>query len=67
MQHTTIGGQPTLSAVADYVRTGQHMTESLTWVDGEKSQVAFVGRIPASDLADFQGRFDEVIHSAVVP
>jgi hypothetical protein len=67
VQHTTIGGQPALSAVADYQRTGQHMVESLTWVEGEKSRVVFVGRVPASDLTDFQGRFDEVIRSVVVP
>jgi len=67
VQHTTIGGQPALSAVADYQRTGQHMVESLTWVDGEKSRVVFVGRVPASDLTDFEGRFDEVIRSVVVP
>jgi len=67
VKHTTIGGQPALSGVADYVRTGQHMVESLTWVEGEKSRVVFVGRVPASDLADFQGRFDEVIQSVVVP
>jgi hypothetical protein len=67
VQHTTIGGQQALSAVADYVRTGQHMVESLTWVDGERSRVVFVGRVPASDLTDFQSRFDEVIRSVVVP
>jgi hypothetical protein len=67
VKHTTIGGQPALSAVADYVRIGQHMVESLTSVEGEKSRVVFVGRVPASDLADFQGRFDEVIQSVVVP
>jgi hypothetical protein len=67
VQHTTIGGQPALSAVADYMRTGQHMVELLTWVEGEKSRVVFVGRVPAPDLADFQGRFDEVIQSVVVP
>jgi hypothetical protein len=43
------------------------MVESLTWVEGEKSRVVFVGRVPASDLTDFQGRFDEVIRSVVVP
>jgi hypothetical protein len=67
VQKTTIGGQPALSAVADYVRTGQRMVEYLTWVDGEKSRVLFVARIPASDLADFHVRFDSVIQSVVVP
>jgi hypothetical protein len=67
VQNTTIGGKPALSAVADYVRTGQKMVEYLTWIDGEKSRVAFVARMPASELADFQGRFDAVIQSALVP
>ena len=67
VQHTIIGGRPALSAVADYIRTGQKMVESITWVDGEKSRVAFVARMPAAELADFQGRFDAVIQSAQVP
>ncbi len=67
VQHLTIGGRPALSAVADYVSAGQKMVEYLTWVDGEKSRVVFVGRIPASELADFQTRFDPLIQSAVVP
>jgi hypothetical protein len=67
VQHTTIGGQPALSAVADYVRTGQRMVEYSTWIDGEKSRVAFVARMPASELAAFQGRFDAMIQTAVVP
>jgi hypothetical protein len=67
VQHITIGGRPALSAIADYVRAGQKMVEYLTWVDGEKSRVVFVGRMPASELANFQPRFDAVIQSAVVP
>ncbi|MGA3040073.1 MAG: hypothetical protein ABSF54_04695 [Bryobacteraceae bacterium] len=67
VQNTTIGGRPALSAVADYVRTGQKMVEYLTWIDGETSRVAFVARMPASELADFQGRFDAVTQSALVP
>ncbi|MGA2600983.1 MAG: hypothetical protein ABSH09_28800 [Bryobacteraceae bacterium] len=43
------------------------MVEYSTWVDGEKSRVVFAGRIPASELADFQMRFDPVIQSAIVP
>jgi hypothetical protein len=67
VRNSTIGGRPALSAVADYVRAGQKMTEYLTWIDGEKSRVAFVARMPESELADFQGRFDAVIQSAIVP
>jgi hypothetical protein len=67
VQHTTVGGRPALSAVADYVSTGQKMVEYQTWVDGQKSRVVFVSRMPASELADFQSRFDPVIQSAVVP
>jgi hypothetical protein len=67
VQHTTIGGRPALSAVADYVRAGQKMVEYVTWVDGEKSRVAFVARMPEVELADFQGRLDAVIQSVVVP
>jgi len=67
VQYITIGGRPALSAVADYVSVGQKMVEYLTWIDGEKSRVLFAGRVPASELADFQSRFDTVIQSAVVP
>jgi hypothetical protein len=67
IQNTTIGGRPAVSAIADYTRGGKAMVEYLTWVDGEKSRVAFTARMPASELADFQGRFDAVIQSAVVP
>lgn len=67
VRHTSIGGRPALSAVADYVIAGRKMVEYLTWVDGEKSRVVFVGRIPPPELADFQMRFDPLIRSAVVP
>jgi hypothetical protein len=67
VRHTTIGGRPALSAVADYVSIGEKMVEYVTWVDGEKSRVVFAGRVPASELADFQMRFDPVIQSAIVP
>jgi hypothetical protein len=67
VRHITIGGRPALSAVADYVSIGQKMVEYVTWVDGERSRVVFVGRVPASDLVDFQMRLDPVIQSAIVP
>jgi hypothetical protein len=67
VQHTTIGGQPALSAIADYVQTGQQRVEYLTWIDGEKSRVVFAARLRASELASFQSRFEAVIQSAVVP
>ncbi|MGA2740722.1 MAG: hypothetical protein ABSG65_25205 [Bryobacteraceae bacterium] len=67
IQNTTIGGRPALSAVADYVSGGKPMVEYLTWVDGAKSRVVFESRMPASGLADFQGRFDALIESAIVP
>jgi hypothetical protein len=67
VRHTTIGGQPALSAIADYVSNGQPMVEYVTWVDGQKSRVVFGSRMPASALAEFQGRFDTVIQSVVVP
>lgn len=67
LQHSTIGGQPALTAVADYVRAGQPRVEYLTWIDGEKSRVVFSARMPASELANFQPRFEELIRSATVP
>jgi hypothetical protein len=67
VQHSTIGGRPALSAVADYTIAGQKMVEYLTWVDGEKGRILFVGRVSPTDLADFQARFDPVIQSAIVP
>jgi hypothetical protein len=67
VHHTTINGNPALSAVADYVMAGQKMVEYLTWVDGEKSRALFVGRVPPSELANFQLIFDPVVQSALVP
>jgi len=67
VQHANIGGRPALRAVADYVSAGRNMVECLTWVDGEKSRVVFVGRVPVSELTDFQARFEPVIASAIVP
>jgi hypothetical protein len=67
IQHITIGGQPAVTAIADYVRGGQPRVEFLTWIDGEKSRVVFSARMPASELANFQPRFEELTQSAVVP
>lgn len=67
VQHTTIGGQPALSGVADYVRAGQARVEYFTWIDGEKSRVVFSARMPAPELAAFQPRFEDLIQSAMVP
>jgi hypothetical protein len=67
VQQTTIGGKPALSAVADYMRTGQQMVEYITWIDGERSRVNFSARMPASELPGFQNRFDTIIQSVVVP
>jgi hypothetical protein len=67
VRQTTIGGQPPLSAVADYVSAGRQMVEYITWIDGERSRVNFSARMPASELPAFQSRFDDVIQTAVVP
>lgn len=67
VQHTTIGGQPAVTAIADYVRAGKPRVEYLTWIDGEKSRVVFSARMPASELAAFQPRFEGLIQSATVP
>jgi len=67
VRQTTIGGKPALSAVADYVQTGQQMVEYITWIDGEKSRAVFSVRLPASELPGFQSRFDAIIQSAMVP
>jgi hypothetical protein len=67
VKKSTVNGRPSLSAVADYVRTGQKMVEYVTWIDGEKSRIAFVARMPEGELADFEGRLDAVIQSSVVP
>jgi hypothetical protein len=67
VRQATIGGKAALSAVADYASQGQQMVEYVTWVEGEKSRVVFGSRMPASELPGFQGRFDAVIQTAVVP
>jgi hypothetical protein len=67
VRQSTIGGQPALSAVADYLRNGQQMVEYVTWIEGPKSRVLFNSRMPATALPGFQSRFDALIQSAVVP
>jgi hypothetical protein len=67
VRHSTIGGRPALSVVADYVSAGRSMAEYLTWIDGEKSRIVFAARVPEAELEDLQRRFDPVIQSAVVP
>jgi hypothetical protein len=67
LRQSTIGGQPALSAVADYLRNGQQMVEYVTWIEGPKSRALFNSRMPATALPGFQSRFDTVIQSAVVP
>jgi hypothetical protein len=67
VRQRTIGGQPALSAVADYLTNGQQMAEYVTWIEGPKSRVLFNSRMPASELPAFQSRFDAIIQSAVLP
>jgi hypothetical protein len=67
VRQTTIGGQLSLSAVADYLSSGKQMVEYITWIDGEKSRVIFLACTPASELPSFQSRFDLLIQSAMVP
>jgi hypothetical protein len=67
VRQSTIGGQPALSAAADYLRNGQQMVEYVTWIEGPKSRVLFNSRMPATALPGFQNRFDTVIQSAVAP
>jgi hypothetical protein len=67
VRQSTIGGQPALSAVADYLTNGQQMAEYVTWIEGTKSRVLFNSRMPASELPGFQSRFDAIIQSAVAP
>jgi hypothetical protein len=67
VKQSAIGGQPALSAVADYLRNGQQMVEYVTWIEGPKSRALFNSRMPASELPGFQSRFDAIIQTAVVP
>jgi hypothetical protein len=51
VHHTTINGNPALSAVADYVMAGQKMVEYLTWVAGETAKTVVVPSVsPALPL-----------------
>jgi hypothetical protein len=61
------GDKPALSAVADYVSAGKPRVECIAWIDGEKSRVVFSSRMPATELAVFQARFEALVQSAVVP
>jgi hypothetical protein len=67
IQHTTIGGQQALTAIADYVSHQGKMVEYLTWIYSPTAHVAFTARVPVSDLANLQSRFDPIIQSIVFP
>lgn len=62
-----IGGRKALRAAADYEANGQHMSETLTWIDTEQTRVLFFARGLASEIPAFQPHFDQIIYSAVVP
>jgi hypothetical protein len=67
IHQTFIGGQPALTAVAEYTDNGQKMAESLTWIATEHTTALFFARVPAYDLEVFQVRFDQIIYSATLP
>jgi tetratricopeptide (TPR) repeat protein len=73
VQYKTIGGNPAVSAVADYSGTwGEKaatgpMTEYLVWICGKNTYVQFFARTAPADLPALQNRIEELIESAVIP
>jgi hypothetical protein len=68
VQTRTVGGQPALSAVADYANAaGDPMSEYLVFVHSEKNMVFFSVTAAASSFATVQSRFEPMILTAQVP
>jgi hypothetical protein len=68
MQHVTIGGQPALLAIGDYLMQGTNrpMAEYLAWIYTEKNRVFFFSRVPAEDFEALKPQLDVMVQSAVV-
>jgi hypothetical protein len=66
VERVTIGGQPALLAIADYMMEGRPMSEYLAWIYTEKNRVFFFSRMPVGDLAVLKPQLDAMVQSAVV-
>jgi hypothetical protein len=68
IQKTSINGQQGVKATARYQNPdGQKMTELLTWITTEHTDVHFYAMVPTSSAPDLQWRFDQMVQSAIVP
>jgi hypothetical protein len=68
IQKISINGRQAIKATATYQMTdGQKMTELLTWITTEHTDVHFYAMVPTSSLPDLQWRFDQMVQSAIVP
>jgi len=67
IQTTSINGQQAVKATARYEANGQKMTELLTWITTEHTDVHFYAMVPTSSVPDLQWRFEQMVQSAIVP
>jgi hypothetical protein len=68
VQKISINGQQAVKAAArDQNPVGQKMTELLTWITTEHTDVHFYAMVPTSSAPDLQWRFDQIVQSAIVP
>jgi hypothetical protein len=68
IQKMSINGQQAVKATASYQNSdGQKMTELLTWITTEHTDVHFYAMVPTSSVPDLQWRFDQMVQSAMVP
>ncbi len=67
IQKISINGQQGLKATARYEAAGKKMTELLTWITTEHTDVHFYAMVPTSSAPDLEWRFDQMVQSAIVP
>jgi hypothetical protein len=68
IQKISINGQQAVKATASYQNPdGQKMTELLTWITTEHTDVHFYAMVPTNSVADLQWRFEQMVQSATVP
>lgn len=63
IQTRQIGGNQSLSCVAEFMRGNDKMIEYMTWVRTEHTNLLFAADGPASDLDEFHKRLDPIIET----
>jgi hypothetical protein len=68
VMRTLVGGRQALTAIGDYVDArGARMSESLTFIDSEKSTVFFSMIAAAAEFGAVQSRFESIVRTAQIP